>query len=60
MCYPKPFTLLALKSSKKKYRQLPKRLFAFIFRSYRIPVDARRRLTAVRFKKEQLRQLRAI
>jgi hypothetical protein len=59
-CYPKPFTLVALKSSKKKYRQLPKRLFAFIFRSYRMPVDARRRLTGVRFKKEQLRQLRAI
>jgi hypothetical protein len=59
-CYPKPFTLVALKSSKKKYRQLPKRLIAFLFRSYRMPVDVRRGLTGIRFKKEQLRQLRAI
>jgi Orsellinic acid/F9775 biosynthesis cluster protein D len=59
-CYPKPFTLVALKSSKKKYRQLLKRFFVLIFRSYRIPVDTRRRLTGIRFKKEQLRQIRAI
>ncbi|KAH8750132.1 hypothetical protein F5882DRAFT_488086, partial [Hyaloscypha sp. PMI_1271] len=38
-CYPKPFTLVALKSSKKKYRQLLKRFFAFTFRAYRMPVD---------------------
>jgi hypothetical protein len=49
-----------LNSSKKKYRQLCKRFFVLIFRCYRIPVDARRRLTGIRFKKEQLRQIRAI
>jgi hypothetical protein len=59
-CYPKPFTLVALKSSKKKYRQLLKRFFAFTFRAYRMPVDVRRGLTGIRFKKEQLRQMRAI
>ncbi|KAH9204433.1 hypothetical protein DL95DRAFT_471510 [Leptodontidium sp. 2 PMI_412] len=59
-CYPKPFILVALKSSKKKYRQLLKRFFAFTFRAYRMPVDVRRRLTGIRFKKEQLRQMRAI
>ncbi|MCJ1360905.1 MAG: hypothetical protein MMC33_010915 [Icmadophila ericetorum] len=59
-CYPKPFTLFALKSSKKKYRQLLKRFFAFIFRAYRMPVDVRRHLTGVRFKKEQLRQIRLV
>ena len=59
-CYPKPFTQVALKSSKKKYRQLLKRFFALAFRAYRMPVDARRRMTGIRFKKEQLRQLRAI
>ena len=59
-CYPKPFTLVALKSSKKKYRQLLKRFFVLIFRCYRIPVNTRHRLTGIRFKKEQLRQIRAI
>lgn len=59
-CYPKPFTLVALKSSKKKYRQIWKRCLALTFRSYRMPADARRRLTGIRFKKEQLRQMRAI
>ncbi|KAH6689252.1 hypothetical protein BKA61DRAFT_717673 [Leptodontidium sp. MPI-SDFR-AT-0119] len=59
-CYPKPFTLVALKSSKKKYRQLLKRFFAFTFCAYRMPVDVRRRLTGIRFKKEQLHQMRAI
>jgi hypothetical protein len=59
-CYPKAFTLVALKSSKKKYRQLLKRFFALTFRAYRMPVDVRRRLTGIRFKKEQLRKMRAI
>ncbi|KFY67854.1 hypothetical protein V496_01372 [Pseudogymnoascus sp. VKM F-4515 (FW-2607)] len=40
-CYPKPFTLVALKSSKRKYRQLKKRFFAFIFRAFRMPVTLR-------------------
>jgi hypothetical protein len=52
--------LVALKSSKKKYRQLLKRFFVLIFRCYRIPVNIRRRLTGIRFKKEQLRQIGAI
>jgi hypothetical protein len=59
-CYPKPLTLVALKSSKKKYRQFPKRCLALAFRAYRMPSDARRRLTGIRFKKEQLRQMRGI
>lgn len=59
-CYPKPFTLVALQSSAKKYRQLLKRFLAFVFRASRMSADVRHRLTGVRFKKEQLRQMRAI
>ncbi|KAH9203136.1 hypothetical protein DL95DRAFT_377907 [Leptodontidium sp. 2 PMI_412] len=59
-CYPKPFALVALQSSEKKYRQLLKRFLAFVLRAYRMSVDVRRRLTGIRFKKEQLRQMRAI
>ncbi|KAH9203682.1 hypothetical protein DL95DRAFT_231391, partial [Leptodontidium sp. 2 PMI_412] len=51
-CYPKEFTLVVLNSSKKKYRRLLKRFLAFIFRAYRMPVDVRRRLVGIRFKKE--------
>lgn len=47
-CYPKPFSLVSLDSSKKKYRQLLKRLFAFVFRVYQMPVDMRRSLVGVR------------
>ncbi|KAH7369688.1 hypothetical protein BKA65DRAFT_486787 [Rhexocercosporidium sp. MPI-PUGE-AT-0058] len=59
-CYSKPCALIALKSSKKKYRQLLKRFFVLIFRCYQIPVDTRRRPTGIRFKKEQLRQIQTI
>jgi hypothetical protein len=45
-CYPKPFTLVALKSSKKKYRQLLKRFFASTFRAHRMPVRPASRATA--------------
>ncbi|OBT59957.1 hypothetical protein VE03_10692 [Pseudogymnoascus sp. 23342-1-I1] len=59
-CYPKPFTLVALQSSEKKYRQLLERFLAFVFRASRMSVDARHRLTGIRFKREQLRQMRAL
>lgn len=59
-CYPKPFTLVGLKSSQRKNRQLWKRFFAFVFRASRMSVDARRHLTGIRFKRGQLRQIRAI
>ena len=59
-CYPKPFALVALDSSKKKYRQLLKRFFAFVFRAFRIPVGVRHRLLGIRFRKKQIRQMRII
>ncbi|KAH8598381.1 hypothetical protein B0O99DRAFT_659955 [Bisporella sp. PMI_857] len=55
--YPKPFTLVAPKSSRRKYRQLLKRFFALAFRAYRMPLNTRRCSTGIRFKKEQLRQM---
>ncbi|KAF4634282.1 hypothetical protein G7Y89_g3828 [Cudoniella acicularis] len=33
-CYPKPFTLVALPQSKRKYRRIFKRFFALLFRAY--------------------------
>ncbi|KAK5292262.1 hypothetical protein LTR16_001987 [Cryomyces antarcticus] len=59
-CYPKPFTLVALDVSKKKYRRLWKRFFALVFRAYRMPLDVRRRFTAIRFTRKQLSPLQGI
>ncbi|KAH9203795.1 hypothetical protein DL95DRAFT_430566 [Leptodontidium sp. 2 PMI_412] len=46
-CYPKPFTLVALPQSKRKYRRIFKRFFALLFRAYRMPGDVRRRCTGL-------------
>jgi hypothetical protein len=46
-CYPKPFTLVALEASERKY-------------AFRMPADLRRQLTGIRFSKKQLRQLEEI
>lgn len=59
-CYPKPFTLVALESSKKKYRRLWKSFIAFSFRVYRMPRELRRQITGIRFSRKQLSQLQAI
>jgi hypothetical protein len=58
--YPKPFTLVDKPSSTKKYRILWKRCLALILRAYRMDVEAREKLTGVRFKKRQLRYLDSI
>jgi hypothetical protein len=47
-CYPKPFTLVALDSSKKAYRRRWKRFLAFAFRLYRMSSDVRRCLPSSR------------
>lgn len=60
ICYPKPFTLVALKKSQKKYRQLWMRFLAFIFRLFRMPVSLRGHVAKIRFTKDQLGQLQAI
>ncbi|KAH8799328.1 hypothetical protein F5884DRAFT_811482 [Xylogone sp. PMI_703] len=59
-CYPKPFTLVALQSTEKAYLRTFLRFVCLVFRAYRIPVDVRRRLTGIRFRKKQLLQIRAI
>jgi hypothetical protein len=59
-CYPKPFTLVGLEASKKKYRRFWKRFVAFKFRAYRIPRDVCRQITGIRFSKKQLNQLKSI
>ena len=59
-CYPKPFTLVALESSKKKYRRLWKSFIAFIFCAYRMPRDVRREVTGIRFSRKKLSQLQTI
>ena len=56
-CYPKPFTLVALPQSERKYRRVFKQFFALLFRAYRMPEDVRRRYTGIRFTKTQLSQL---
>ena len=40
-CYPKPFTLVALELSKKKYQRLWKSFIAFSFCAYRMPWEVR-------------------
>lgn len=59
-CHPKPFRLVALKQSKKRYRSLWKRFIAFTFRAYQIHKDNRHKLLGIRFKKDQLQQLKCI
>jgi hypothetical protein len=51
-CYPKLFTPVALETSRRKYRQLFKRLVAFKFRVFRIPVDLRQQLAGICFNKK--------
>jgi len=58
--YPKPFSLVSLKASKKKYIRLFQRFVVFLFRAFRMPSSVRRRLTRIRFTKRQLEQLEAI
>lgn len=50
-CHPKPFTLVALEQSKKKYRLLWKKFIAFIFRAHQVHKDTRRKLLGIHFKK---------
>src|SRR5258706_10984897 len=59
-CYPKPFTLVALSASRKKYRRYWKRFIAFCFRSSRIEPELCGRLGGTRFTEKQLIQLREI
>ncbi|KAH8749809.1 hypothetical protein BGZ57DRAFT_1019545 [Hyaloscypha finlandica] len=59
-CYPKPFTLVGLETSKKQYRRYWKRFVTFCFRAYRMHPDRRWQLTGVRFSKKQLIQLQAV
>lgn len=59
-CYPKPFTLVSLKTSKKKYLRYFQRFIAFVFRAFRMPSGTRRDLIGVRFTKKQLEQLEVI
>jgi hypothetical protein len=59
-CYPKPFILVALEASERKYRQLFKCFVVFKFRAFRMPADLPRQLTGIRFSKKQLRQLEEI
>src|ERR1700710_1174300 len=56
-CYPKPFTLVSLKTSKTKYARLFQRFVAFLFRYYRMPSRVGRRLCKIRFTKRQREQL---
>jgi hypothetical protein len=59
-CSSKPFTLVALELSKRRYRRTFKRFFALVFRAYRMSRDVRRSHTGIRFTKTQLRQIRRI
>jgi hypothetical protein len=59
-CYPKPFTLVALPQSKRKYHPIFKRFVAFLFRAYRLPIDFRRCHTRIRFTSIQFSQLNDI
>jgi hypothetical protein len=59
-CYPKPFTLVALETSRKKYRRYWKRFIAFCFRGSRMEPELRSRLVGTRFTERQLIQLREI
>jgi hypothetical protein len=59
-CYPKPFTLVALETNEKEYRQLFMHFSTLDFRASRMPMDVRRRLTGIRFTKEQWPQLQRL
>jgi hypothetical protein len=59
-CYPKPFTLVALEASRKKYRRYWKRFIAFCFRGSRMDPEMRSRHMGLRFTERQLIQLREI
>ncbi|KAH7009277.1 uncharacterized protein B0I36DRAFT_356763 [Microdochium trichocladiopsis] len=58
--YPKPFTLVSAKSSRRRYLQVFQRFIAFVFRVYRLPDFQRHDLLSVRFDSEQQQLLRAI
>ncbi|KAH8800209.1 hypothetical protein F5884DRAFT_624443, partial [Xylogone sp. PMI_703] len=59
-CYPKPFTLVSLETSRTKYARLFQRFIIFLFRSYCMPHAIRRRACGIRFTKEQREQLKSI
>jgi hypothetical protein len=59
-CCRKPFTLVSLPTTKKKYWRLFQRFVVFVFRVFQISSGSRRRLTGIRFTRPQLEQLEAI
>jgi hypothetical protein len=60
ICHSKPFALVSLETSRKKYQRFWKKFLAFSFRAYRIDPNMLRRTAGVRFSNKQSSQLQAI